>query len=1071
MESDLLDKLKIKPSLTESPPTVSLKTQITLGPTDDTFNYDDFIQRIKRRGIDTRSFVLGKSAPVDIEKIDTTKSSDKSKPKIKIIARRKAKIKPSLKGTITRAANITEQPSKIIQKFDSSLYEEFMLDRIKEPEEIRVRADKYYLNNREYFVSFINSLFQPYKEQLENDEKLLSCDSRKGEFSLLTHQKIVRDYINSWTPYRGVLLYHGLGSGKTCSSISIAEGLKTDKQIIVMTPASLRMNYIQELQVCGDQLYKKNQYWEFISTTDKPKLIPILAKSLNLDETVIQKNNGAWFVNMNKPSNYDTLTKEERNSLNTQIELMIAYKYNFINYNGLRLKQLNIFTDDGRTNPFDNKVVIIDEVHNLISRIVNKIDKTDSVAYRIYKYLMEAQNAKIVLLSGTPIINYPNEIGILFNIVRGFIKTYKFKIKPETTGKVDIERIKNIFKTDMNYDYIDYSTASKELIFTKNPIGFRRSLAKDKAGNILYNGVKQSTSELDDETFIRSIKKTLTKNNILYESKYVISQYKALPDTLDKFKALFINDDYTMKNADMFKRRIVGLTSYLSDMDKLLPVYNDSRDHLELIPMSDYQINIYQKIRKAERDNEKRTAKKRRFAKLLGNIYEDTSSSYRVFSRLACNFVFPEDIIRPVPSDFKNTKDGEKDIDAFTELEAIADTFVEDASLDIATSSKIATYESEIAKITKLLSDNKHTLFTPDNLALYSPKFLKMIQNIMYMIDNPDKDMLHLVYSQFRTLEGIGIFRLILEAYGFAQFKIKKDERGSWELNMPPEDLGKPKYILYTGTENPEEKEILRNIFNSTWGNLEPKLVEQLQAISSNNLYGEIIKLIMITASGAEGISLRNVGYVHLMESYWHKVRLEQVIGRARRICSHQDLPKEKQTVDVFQYLMTFSKEQKDSEDYIDLMRNDISKEGIKPVTSDETLYEISEIKSTINSNILKNIKESAFDCVLHNYYGSKDDKKDKLTCFSTGNPNKNMFMYKPDYETDDKDKFRPLIEKTITWKGKGVRIGSKETGYKYYVRKPGTDEIYDLESYKRGKLVRIGYLDKKDREYFIRRE
>ena len=73
---------------------------------------------------------------------------------------------------------------------------------------------------------------------------------------------------------------------------------------------------------------------------------------------------------------------------------------------------------------------------------------------------------------------------------------------------------------------------------------------------------------------------------------------------------------------------------------------------------------------------------------------------------------------------------------------------------------------------------------------------------------------------------------------------------------------------------------------------------------------GEIIKLFMITASGAEGISLKNTRFVHICEPYWHPVRIEQVIGRARRICSHDKLPEELQTVEVFLYLMTFSKTQ-----------------------------------------------------------------------------------------------------------------------------------------------------------------
>ena len=130
---------------------------------------------------------------------------------------------------------------------------------------ILIKASSYYLYNRENHINFINTLFLPYKEELLKEEKDIAegkisvncADSLKKEFSLLTHQKIVRDYLNLYTPYRGLLLYHGLGSGKTCSSIAITEGLKNDKQILIMTPASLKDNYIEELKKCGDYLYKK----------------------------------------------------------------------------------------------------------------------------------------------------------------------------------------------------------------------------------------------------------------------------------------------------------------------------------------------------------------------------------------------------------------------------------------------------------------------------------------------------------------------------------------------------------------------------------------------------------------------------------------------------------------------------------------------------------------------------------------------------------------------------------------------------------------------------------------------
>ena len=62
----------------------------------------------------------------------------------------------------------------------------------------------------------------------------------------------------------------------------------------------------------------------------------------------------------------------------------------------------------------------------------------------------------------------------------------------------------------------------------------------------------------------------------------------------------------------------------------------------------------------------------------------------------------------------------------------------------------------------------------------------------------------------------------------------------------------------------------------------------------------------MITASGAEGINLKNVRYVHLLEPYWHPVRLAQVIGRARRIRSHDELPPEYRNIETFLFRRQF---------------------------------------------------------------------------------------------------------------------------------------------------------------------
>jgi hypothetical protein len=82
----------------------------------------------------------------------------------------------------------------------------------KQPK-INIKVPSYYMNNRQIFVNFINSLFEPYKKEFENADNEVSCDTigqGSESFSLLTHQKVVRDYMNLYTPYRGLLLLHAL---------------------------------------------------------------------------------------------------------------------------------------------------------------------------------------------------------------------------------------------------------------------------------------------------------------------------------------------------------------------------------------------------------------------------------------------------------------------------------------------------------------------------------------------------------------------------------------------------------------------------------------------------------------------------------------------------------------------------------------------------------------------------------------------------------------------------------------------------------------------------------------------
>ena len=929
----------------------------------------------------------------------------------------------------------------------------------KDQQKVTIKASAYYLNNRKIFVEFINNLFSNYREEilkeqeeytnLEGDIMETKCNKGSDDtVGLFSHQKIVRDYLNLYTPYRGLLLYHGLGSGKTCASIAIAEGMKSEKKIIVMTPASLRQNYIEELKHCGDLLYKKNQYWEFIPHKGDIKLTEELSNVLSLSEDYITKQDGAWLVNINKAPNYETLTSSDKAHLEKQLNEMIRNKYQFISYNGLRLSHLNTLSADGNINPFDNSVVIIDEAHNFISRIVNKLRKPDSLSMRLYEYLMSAEDCKIVLLTGTPIINYPNEVGILFNILRGYIKTWTIPLTVKSAETINEKKIQDIIKnSESKYiiDYITYRPSTKILTITKNPYGFASVHGSKK-----YEGVKLDKSgNINDETMITLLSRSLSKHNIeIVKSGISVSRFKALPDKLDEFKEFFIKiATGEIKNKMLFQRRVLGLTSYLGSIEDLLPKYDSNTDfHVIKIPMSDYQFSEYEQARAQERKIEKSQKKSK---KGKDGTYEEASSTYRIFSRLFCNYVFPTDLVkRPMPNEGANIetaiKNMTEDVIDDTKIEQrindvdgkyTADdiTQLKESELDI----KDISYEQRLHNALKLLKENEAQYFSKEALDIYSRKFLNILENIQ----DPDHVGLHLIYSQFRTLEGIGILKLVLEANGFAEFKIKKNEAGLWELDIKPGDLAKPKFALYTGTEDVDTKEIIRNIYNSSWQYVPTTIVDQLKKLSGNNNLGDIIKVLMITASGAEGISLRNCRYVHICEPYWHPVRTEQVIGRARRICSHKDLPEDLRTVKVFMYLMTFTEDQIKSDVSIELRLKDVSKTDKKtPLTSDEALFEIANIKSEINKQLLTAIKETAFDCALH----STSSSKEQLVCFSFGKVPTTKFTYTPSLVGEEKDTVSKINLKSITWKAKELKYSGKK-----YALRVETGEVYDYDSYK----------------------
>tara|TARA_B100000900_G_scaffold395190_1_gene393332 strand:- start:265 stop:1158 length:894 start_codon:yes stop_codon:yes gene_type:complete len=297
-----------------------------------------------------------------------------------------------------------------------------------------------------------------------------------------------------------------------------------------------------------------------------------------------------------------------------------------------------------------------------------------------------------------------------------------------------------------------------------------------------------------------------------------------------------------------------------------------------------------------------------------------------------------------------------------------------------------------------------------------------------------------MLYSNFRTLEGIGIFKIILDYYGYTEFRIKKENVGSSDIykldfenpyytNRSFFDKSKPAitlagrkfYALYTGKESVEDKEIIRNIINGNLSKIPASLRDDIvqrfyggdykRLQGKHNLYGELIQLLIISASGAEGIDLKNVRYVHIMEPYWHPVRITQVIGRARRICSHSDLPEDQQTVKVYMYLLTHNQELLSSDygsQFTGLKEvQDYDRVQKRAISTDERLYLIMNRKKTLMEEFLHSLKISSIDCRV-NY-----EEKDK--CFS--------FAIKPPGIDYTKDKKNIIQVRKETNNNRGVEV------------------------------------------------
>jgi len=896
---------------------------------------------------------------------------------------------------------------------------EARLVTIMNKSKIKVKQEAFVPSNRRAFKQFIIQAYGRYQLPVvpvipDPDACAKLAEASKKDIKSFAYQEFIRDYMQKPSPYRGVLVYHGLGSGKTCTSIISFEALYQagQKPVFIMTPASLSPNYKDDIiNKCGPFIYRANNFWTWISV---PSLRTRTAEGelvlgrLGIPRASVVKRKGAWVPDPAKAPNFNTLAPEHRRQIQEQIYEHLQSRLEFIHYNGLTEAVMREWACSSPTK-FDGATVVIDEVHNLVRTVNNSgleamykdeardmaqykpvfcaVGRKYRISYLLYRMLCNAVGCKIIALSATPIINFPQEIAVLANLLAGDTRM----VEVNTPGLDKRQAILRILERHPEVDFAEVlpraDVSASMLRITPVPSGYRkvinpagafRGFVKD---DVLAGAADEMERERNIPAWFERIKAALAPLGLTSFSKPTFRSIVRLPDTEKAFKEMFINTELleVKERAKLpLMARLSGLVSYYKG-GKADYMARVTKDEMVFVNMSDLQLKKYTEQRKSEIDKELRQKKKaKKETSMYDMVNKTQNSTFKIFSRAACNFVFPADMDRPIPSDYYDTlamvgakkpvaegegdaAEGEGEAVADDDAEVITDAVAEDEEAVEAAKpvAPAGTYATELVAAVRKLRERAGELFTKPALETISPKFQAVLDRLTEARGPA------LVYSNFKTLEGVGLFSVALEAQlGYRKLDIVPTG-GSWTLS--PETLTgtaeNPRYITYTGDEDRAKRNILLAIFNGKWSKIPPALAAQIKEFTDadNNQTGKIARVFMITQSGAEGISLANVRQVHIMEPYWNYVRLDQVKGRAIRICSHMDLPPEERTVDVFTYITKFSEEQLRTK-----MVNETLINFDDGQTTDENILEICNAKKKLADSIMSTMKTAAVDCELN---------------------------------------------------------------------------------------------------------
>ena len=249
---------------------------------------------------------------------------------------------------------------------------------------------------RDFYIHAI-----PHRKKILPNERINEFREKcKPEFKLTETQTLLSNFINPNTPYRGILIYHGTGVGKTCSAVAIAEKFKPmvekyGMRIHVLVPGPLnKQNFLAEIIKCTGETYLKMYQ-------DKTVIIDENEKNKNRKNAINIINQ--YYRIMSYRSFYKKVLGEKiREKVVTGNKVKISSRKT---ESGEYERDISI----DRIYNLDNTLLIVDEAHNLTGN-----EYGDAVR----KIIETSKNLRIVLLSATPMKNLADDIVELLNYLR-----------------------------------------------------------------------------------------------------------------------------------------------------------------------------------------------------------------------------------------------------------------------------------------------------------------------------------------------------------------------------------------------------------------------------------------------------------------------------------------------------------------------------------------------------------------------------------------------------------------------------------------------------------------------------